>query len=59
MLVMQSIFKLFVGAPNVTAGQTVVVAPVGCTIHPTEGEPFGIKKAKIRGESSWNDLCRR
>jgi phenylalanyl-tRNA synthetase beta chain len=27
------------GAPNVAAGQKVVVATVGTTIHPTEGEP--------------------
>ena len=28
------------GAPNVVAGQKVVVAPVGCTIHPVSGEAF-------------------
>src|SRR4051812_49026034 len=32
------------GAPNVAAGQKVVVAPVGATVHPTEGAPFLIKK---------------
>ncbi len=45
------------GAPNVAAGQKVVVAPVGATVHPTEGEPFQIKKAKIRGEESAGMLC--
>ncbi len=45
------------GAPNVAAGQKVVVAPVGATVHPTEGEPFPIKKAKIRGEESAGMIC--
>src|SRR5262245_51631477 len=34
------------GAPNVAAGQKVVVAPVGTTIYPTEGEPLTMKVAK-------------
>lgn len=45
------------GAPNVAAGQKVVVAVVGTTVHPTEGEPFLIKKAKIRGEESEGMIC--
>ena len=45
------------GAPNVAQGQKVIVAPVGTTIYPTEGEPFQIKKAKIRGEASQGMLC--
>ncbi|HEY1033141.1 MAG TPA: phenylalanine--tRNA ligase subunit beta [Flavipsychrobacter sp.] len=45
------------GAPNVAAGQRVVVATVGTTVHPTEGEPFLIKKAKIRGEESAGMIC--
>ncbi len=45
------------GAPNVAAGQKVVVATVGTTVHPTEGEPFLIKKAKIRGEESAGMIC--
>jgi phenylalanyl-tRNA synthetase beta chain len=45
------------GAPNVAAGQKVVVAPVGTTIHPKGGESFKIKKAKIRGELSEGMLC--
>ncbi|TXC78338.1 phenylalanine--tRNA ligase subunit beta [Luteibaculum oceani] len=45
------------GAPNVEAGQKVVVATVGATIHPTEGDPFEIKKAKIRGEVSQGMIC--
>ncbi len=45
------------GAPNVAAGQRVVVAPVGATVHPTEGEAFLIKSAKIRGEQSEGMIC--
>ena len=45
------------GAPNVASGQKVVVAPVNTTIFPTEGEPFKIKKAKIRGEVSEGMIC--
>lgn len=45
------------GAPNVAQGQKVVVAPVGTTIYPTDGEPFKIKKAKIRGVASYGMLC--
>ncbi|MFD2569716.1 phenylalanine--tRNA ligase subunit beta [Spirosoma soli] len=45
------------GAPNVAAGQKVVVALVGATLHPTSGEPFQIKKAKIRGSASEGMIC--
>ena len=45
------------GAPNVASGQKVIVATVGATLYPTEGEPFEIKKAKIRGEASNGMLC--
>lgn len=45
------------GAPNVAAGQKVVVAPVNTTIYPTSGESFKIKKAKIRGEVSVGMIC--
>ena len=45
------------GAPNVAAGQQVIVALVGATLHPTSGEPFVIKKAKIRGAVSEGMLC--
>lgn len=45
------------GAPNVAAGQYVVVATVGATLHPMSGESFKIKKGKIRGEVSAGMLC--
>ena len=45
------------GAPNVAAGQKVIVATVGATVYPLTGEPFAIKKAKIRGEVSEGMIC--
>lgn len=45
------------GAPNVAAGQKVVVAPVGTTIYPAQGEPLTMKLAKIRGEESQGMIC--
>jgi phenylalanyl-tRNA synthetase beta chain len=45
------------GAANVDAGQKVVVATVGTTVHPTQGEPFQINKSKIRGEVSEGMIC--
>ncbi|QDK78203.1 phenylalanine--tRNA ligase subunit beta [Spirosoma sp. KCTC 42546] len=45
------------GAPNVAAGQKVVVALVGATLHPNSGQPFQIKKAKIRGAASEGMIC--
>lgn len=45
------------GAPNVAAGQKVVVATVGSTLYPSGGDSFTIKKAKIRGEVSEGMIC--
>ncbi|CAH1002501.1 Phenylalanine--tRNA ligase beta subunit [Neolewinella maritima] len=45
------------GAPNVAAGQYVLVATVGAMLYPTDGEPFRIKKGKIRGEVSEGMIC--
>lgn len=45
------------GAPNVDAGQKVVVATIGAMLYPSEGEPFKIKKGKIRGEVSEGMIC--
>ena len=45
------------GAPNVAQGQKVIVATVGTTLYPLQGECFEIKKAKIRGEESEGMLC--
>ena len=51
------IVQIVCGAPNVAAGQTVVVATVGCTLYPKPDEPFKIKAAKIRGVESFGMLC--
>ncbi|HNA97729.1 MAG TPA: phenylalanine--tRNA ligase subunit beta, partial [Chitinophagaceae bacterium] len=45
------------GAPNVAVGQKVVVAPVGETIYPTNGEPLTMSKRKIRGSESEGMIC--
>jgi phenylalanyl-tRNA synthetase beta chain len=44
------------GAPNVAAGQKVVVATVGTTLYMGNDE-FTIKKSKIRGETSEGMIC--
>lgn len=49
--------QIVCGAPNVAAGQKVVVAIVGAKLYPTSGEPFEIKKAKIRGQASEGMIC--
>jgi phenylalanyl-tRNA synthetase beta chain len=51
------ILTIVCGASNVAAGQKVVVATNGTTIHPFSGEPFKIKKAKIRGVESNGMIC--
>ena len=45
------------GAPNVEAGQKVVVATVGTMLYTPDGSAFEIKKAKIRGEVSQGMIC--
>jgi phenylalanyl-tRNA synthetase beta chain len=52
-----TLLPIVCGAPNVAAGQKVVVATVGTTLYPTQGESFTIKKAKIRGEVSEGMIC--
>jgi len=49
--------QIVCGAPNVAQGQKVLVAKVGTMIYPSSGEPFEIKKAKIRGEVSEGMIC--
>ena len=51
------VLQIVCGASNVAAGQVVVVATVGTTVHPNEGEPFKINKSKIRGEVSEGMIC--
>jgi phenylalanyl-tRNA synthetase beta chain len=49
--------QIVCGAPNVAAGQKVLVAPVGATIYPKNGAPVTMKLAKIRGEESYGMIC--
>lgn len=49
--------KIVCGAPNVAAGQKVVIAPVGTTLYAVSGEEIKIKKSKIRGEESEGMIC--
>lgn len=49
--------QIVCGAPNVAAGQKVVVATVGTTIYPVNGQPLTMKKAKIRGVESFGMIC--
>lgn len=49
--------QIVCGAPNVAAGQKVLVAKVGCTLYPSPEEPFKIKSAKIRGVDSEGMIC--
>jgi phenylalanyl-tRNA synthetase beta chain len=49
--------QIVCGAPNVAAGQKVVVATEGTQLYPADGEPFVIKKGKIRGEASMGMIC--
>ncbi|MDE5724576.1 MAG: phenylalanine--tRNA ligase subunit beta [Duncaniella sp.] len=48
--------QIVCGAPNVDAGQTVVVATVGTTLYDGDKE-FKIKKSKIRGVESFGMIC--
>ena len=49
--------QIVCGAPNVAAGQKVVIAKIGTTIYPVSGEPMTMKKAKIRGVESQGMIC--
>lgn len=50
--------QIVCGAPNVAAGQKVLVATVGATLYPQgEEKGFRIKKSKIRGVESLGMIC--
>lgn len=51
------ILQIVCGAPNVAKGQRVVLATVGTTLYPNDGEAFKIKPSKIRGVESNGMLC--
>ncbi len=50
------VLPIVCGAPNVAAGQKVLVATVGTQLYAGE-ESFTIKKSKIRGEVSEGMIC--
>ncbi|HOI88768.1 MAG TPA: phenylalanine--tRNA ligase subunit beta, partial [Lentimicrobium sp.] len=52
----EELLHIVCGAPNVAAGQKVVVATVGTVIYKGD-ESFEIKKSKIRGEVSEGMIC--
>jgi len=52
----EELLHIVCGAPNVEAGQKVVVATIGATLYTAKGE-LEIKKAKIRGELSEGMIC--
>lgn len=48
--------QIVCGAPNVAAGQKVVVADIGCVLYDGDKE-FVIKKSKLRGVESQGMIC--
>ncbi len=52
------LLSIVCGAPNVAAGQKVLVAKVGTTLYPPGAEEgFKLKRVKIRGEVSEGMIC--
>ncbi len=49
--------QIVCGAANVAVGQKVIVATVGATIYPMNGEPLTMRVAKIRGVESQGMIC--
>lgn len=52
-----TLLNIVCGASNVEVGHKVVVATSGAKLYPTVGEPFEIKKSKIRGAVSEGMIC--
>ncbi len=52
-----TLLNIVCGAANVEVGQKVIVAMIGAQLFPTIGEPFEIKKSKIRGQNSEGMIC--
>lgn len=51
------VVQIVCGAPNVAKGQKVAVATIGTTLYDNQGNPWQIKKGKIRGEESHGMIC--
>ena len=49
--------QIVCGAPNVAAGQKVIVATLGTVLYSPEGESFTIKRSKLRGVESLGMIC--
>ena len=48
--------QIVCGAPNVKAGQKVIVADIGCVLYDGDKE-FVIKKSRLRGVDSYGMIC--
>lgn len=53
----ESVLHIVCGAPNVAAGQKVLVATEGAEVFGKDGLTFTIKKGVIRGEASEGMIC--
>ena len=53
----EDVLNIVCGAPNIAAGQKVLVATIGTTLYTPEDEAWTIKKGKIRGEESQGMIC--
>ena len=51
------LLQVVCGAPNVAAGQKVLLATVGTSLPAPDGSKFKIKKSKIRGAESFGMIC--
>lgn len=51
------VVQIVCGAPNVAVGQKVPVATIGTMLYDAQGNPWEIKKGKIRGEESHGMIC--
>jgi phenylalanyl-tRNA synthetase beta chain len=52
------LLNIVCGAPNVAAGQKVMVAPVGTTLYPLGSDaPLTLERRKVRGEVSEGMIC--
>ena len=53
----KEVFQVVCGAPNCRAGLKTAFAMIGAVLKDEKGEPFQIKKSKIRGIESFGMLC--
>src|SRR5574344_2580615 len=53
----QEVIQVVCGAPNIKAGQTGVLAPIGAELPLPNGEKLKMKKSKIRGVESFGMIC--